>query len=64
VLTGRLDNKVTVELPGGPLDVVYDSADKHVRITGPAAEVFSGVLPIDDLDSFLGKSATLAEASC
>jgi diaminopimelate epimerase len=64
VLTGRLDNKVTVELPGGPLDVVYDSGDKHVRITGPAAEVFSGVLRIDDLDSFLGKPRTLAEASC
>lgn len=64
VLTKRLDNKVTVELPGGPLEVEYRAADKHVQITGPAAEVFSGVSRLDNLDSYLGKSRPLAEASC
>lgn len=64
VLTKRLDNKVTVELPGGPLEVEYHATDKHVRITGPAAEVFSGVSRLDDLESYLGKSRPLAEASC
>lgn len=64
VLTKRLDNKVTVELPGGPLEVEYRATDKHVLITGPAAEVFSGVSRLDNLDSYLGKSRPLAEASC
>lgn len=64
VLTDRLDDKVTVELPGGPLEVEYNSTDKHVRITGPASEVFSGVCRLENLDNYLGKPRPLAEASC
>lgn len=40
-LTGRIDRKVSVELPGGTLEMEYDGAG-HVWMSGPAEEVFMG----------------------
>lgn len=40
-LTGRIDRKVDVELPGGTLEMEYDEAG-HVWMAGPAEEVFVG----------------------
>jgi diaminopimelate epimerase len=41
-LTGRLDRRCTVHLPGGELQIEW-ADDDHVFMTGPAVEVFSGV---------------------
>lgn len=41
VLTGRLDRRATVVLPGGELTVVW-RPDGHVELSGPAAEVCAG----------------------
>ncbi|MHB9130339.1 MAG: diaminopimelate epimerase [Armatimonadota bacterium] len=46
VLTGRAQRTATVELPGGPLEITWDEKDNHVYMTGPAAEVFEGVVRI------------------
>jgi diaminopimelate epimerase len=48
-LTGRTGRSVTVELPGGELEIVW-SEDDHVRMTGSAAEVFEGVVHLTDVD--------------
>jgi len=45
VLTGRSGRKVTVHLPGGPLEIEWREADDHVYMTGPAVEIFSGDWP-------------------
>lgn len=45
---GLVDRSVTVELPGGALAIEW-GADGHVRMTGPAATTFSGVV---DLGAF------------
>ncbi len=42
VLTGRLDRRATVTLPGGDLLIEWDEASGHVFMTGPAADVFEG----------------------
>ena len=43
-LTGRTQRRVTVELPGGNLEIDW-ADDNHVWMTGPAVEVFSGLWP-------------------
>lgn len=43
VLTGRLERKVKVNLPGGQLFVEW-AGNNHVYMTGPAEEVFDGRL--------------------
>lgn len=43
VLTGRLDRKARISLPGGDLEVVWRDSDGHVLLSGPAAEVFQGI---------------------
>lgn len=43
VLTGKLDKKATLYLPGGPLVIEWRD-DNHIYMTGPAAEVFNGEL--------------------
>ena len=43
-----------VELPGGALNVEWSSQDNHVRIEGPAEEVYSGVV---DLAKFITASS-------
>jgi diaminopimelate epimerase len=48
-LTGRTGRSVTVELPGGELEIAW-SEDDHVRMTGSAAEVFEGVVHLTDVD--------------
>jgi diaminopimelate epimerase len=45
VLTGRTGRKVLVHLPGGDLELEWDSENHHVCLTGPAEEVFSGQWP-------------------
>jgi len=43
---GRADRKVTVTLPGGDLEIEWDKDTNHVWMTGPALEVFRGVINI------------------
>jgi diaminopimelate epimerase len=40
VLTGNTSREVTVHLPGGDLQIVWDEASNRVFMTGPAEEVF------------------------
>jgi diaminopimelate epimerase len=45
-LLGLTDRKVNVHLPGGKLAIEWSAKDNHVYMTGPAAEVFEGVINI------------------
>lgn len=49
-LTGRIAREVTVELPGGDLEIRWSAEDNHVYMTGPAREVFCGVLSLEEED--------------
>ncbi len=42
----HVDRKVIVSLPGGDLEIEWDQANNHVWMTGPAVEVFQGVIEI------------------
>ena len=42
VLTGRTGRAILAHLPGGDLRLEWSEQDNHVRLTGPAVEVFSG----------------------
>jgi diaminopimelate epimerase len=44
VLTGKCDRTVTIELPGGPLQIEWSELDQRVYMTGPAEKVFIGKL--------------------
>jgi diaminopimelate epimerase len=46
VLEGRTEREVTVHLPGGDLAIEWSERDDHVYMTGPTAEVFSGVIEL------------------
>lgn len=47
VITDLCDDKLSIELSGGVLDIEYDGKkDSHVFMTGPATEVFSGTIEI------------------
>jgi len=46
MLRGVVDRRVTVELRGGELRIVWERDDAHVMMTGPAAEVFRGSFPV------------------
>jgi diaminopimelate epimerase len=48
VLRGVVERAVTVELRGGELEIEWPAPDAPVFMTGPAAEVFRGTLPLDD----------------
>ncbi len=48
VLGCRTGRSATIELPGGDLEVRWDGSDEHVYMTGPAAEVFTGSLWLDE----------------
>ena len=39
---GRIDREVTVELPGGTLDIAWPDDDAQIAMSGPAAFVFEG----------------------
>lgn len=45
VLTGRTDRAIIGHLPGGDLNLHWQESDNHVKMTGPASEVFSGEWP-------------------
>jgi diaminopimelate epimerase len=47
MLRGIVDRRVVIELRGGELDIRWDSDDAHVFMTGPAAEVFTGTIPLE-----------------
>ncbi|MDY6804827.1 MAG: diaminopimelate epimerase [Cyanobacteriota bacterium] len=42
VLSGKCDRLVTVELPGGPLEIEWSEIDQKVYMNGPAQKVFVG----------------------
>lgn len=42
MLRGVVDRRVEIELRGGTLEIVWESDDAHVFMTGPAVEVFQG----------------------
>ncbi|MEO0520672.1 MAG: diaminopimelate epimerase, partial [Cyanobacteria bacterium P01_A01_bin.116] len=42
VLNGQCDRKVTVELPGGNLEIEWNEQNNRVFMTGPATLVFAG----------------------
>ena len=46
MLHRRVDAEVTVELRGGELQIAWAGGDAPVWMTGPAAEVFTGHIPI------------------
>ncbi|MGH7337831.1 MAG: diaminopimelate epimerase [Myxococcota bacterium] len=46
MLRGAVDRAVRIELRGGVLEIAWPSDDAHVEMTGPAAEVFTGVIEI------------------
>lgn len=46
VLTGRTRSPLRAHLPGGDLVLEWDGGDASVRMTGPAVEVFEGVLDL------------------
>jgi len=46
ILRGVLDNKVTVELPGGQLRIQWEGEAKPVMMTGSATPVFHGQIKI------------------
>jgi diaminopimelate epimerase len=48
-LEGRCGREAAVELPGGDL-VIRWAEDGHVYMSGPAEEVFSGVIPLETED--------------
>ena len=48
VLNSVTDRQVTATLPGGTLELVWDAADDHIYMTGPAAEVFTGRWPSEN----------------
>ncbi len=44
VLTQNNERLVTVELPGGCLDIEWSTTDQKIYMTGPAEKVFTGVI--------------------
>lgn len=46
ILQGKLNNSVTVELPGGKLAIEWRGPGTHVFMTGPVATVFHGQMRI------------------
>jgi len=48
MLRGAVLRRVQVELRGGVLEIAWERDDAHVWMTGPAAEVFTGRIPIEE----------------
>lgn len=44
VINGVLDRKATISLKGGNLFIEWNETDNHVYMTGPAEEVYSGLV--------------------
>ncbi len=49
VLNDKCDRKATLSLRGGDLEIEWSEADGHVYMTGPAVEVFSGEVDLEQL---------------
>jgi diaminopimelate epimerase len=47
---GLTDRKVTVTLPGGPLEIEWRD-DGQIVMTGPATEAFRGEFELDDFQA-------------
>jgi len=47
MLRGVVDRKVRIELRGGTLEIEWADDDAHVFMTGPAATVFEGTIPLE-----------------
>jgi diaminopimelate epimerase len=47
MLRGLVDRRVRIELRGGTLEISWPADDASVEMTGPAAEVFTGRIPIE-----------------
>jgi diaminopimelate epimerase len=45
VLTGRTERDLLLHVRGGDLKVRWDEGSGHVFLSGPAVEVFTGILP-------------------
>jgi diaminopimelate epimerase len=45
MLRGAVERRLLVELRGGELEIAWEGGDAHVLMTGPAAEVYTGVFP-------------------
>jgi len=46
VLTGQLERKAVISLPGGDLGIEWDSTNNHVYMTGDAVTVFEGEIDL------------------
>ncbi len=44
ILNGLTEDEVSVEMPGGTLNIRYNREDGHIYMTGPAVTVFEGEL--------------------
>ena len=49
VLNGRLDRKAAISLPGGDLEIEWNSDDNHVYMTGDAVTVFEGEIYLSEI---------------
>lgn len=47
MLRGVADREVTISLRGGDLRIAWPADDAHVFMTGPAAEVFTGLVTVE-----------------
>ena len=47
MLRGVVDRAVRIELRGGELTIAWPDDESHVEMTGPAAEVFTGRIPLE-----------------
>lgn len=48
ILRDVADPAVTISLPGGDLEIEWASREGHVFMTGPAAEVFTGLFAVEE----------------
>jgi diaminopimelate epimerase len=46
MLRGAVDARTRVEMRGGDLEIEWQGGDAHIFMTGPAAEVFTGEIPL------------------
>ena len=49
-LEGRTDDSICAQLPGGALDLRFDRSSMHVSMSGPAREVFTGTIDLNQLE--------------
>jgi len=46
MLRGTVERRVVIELRGGELEIAWPADDAHILMTGPAAEVYTGTIPV------------------